>query len=35
VIREPNFPEAEKTILLGELEKRVDYAMNLMNNLLI
>jgi len=35
VIREPDFPEAEKTILLGELEKRVDYAMNLMNNLLI
>lgn len=35
VIREPEFPEEEKTALLGELEKRVDYAMNLMNNLLI
>jgi signal transduction histidine kinase len=35
VIREPEFPEEEKTALLEELEKRVDYAMNLMNNLLI
>jgi signal transduction histidine kinase len=34
-IREPEFPENEKTALLEELEKRVDYAMNLMNNLLI
>lgn len=35
VIREPEFPEEEKSVLLAELEKRVDYAMNLMNNLLI
>lgn len=35
VIREPEFPEEEKSALLEELEKRVDYAMNLMNNLLI
>jgi signal transduction histidine kinase len=35
VIREPEFPEEEKSALLAELEKRVDYAMNLMNNLLI
>lgn len=35
VIREPSFPEEEKNTILEELEKRVDYAMNLMNNLLI
>jgi signal transduction histidine kinase len=35
VIREPEFPEDQKSALLEELEKRVDYAMNLMNNLLI
>jgi signal transduction histidine kinase len=35
VIREPEFPEEEKSALLEELEKRVDYSMNLMNNLLI
>ncbi len=34
-LKEPDFPEEERGFLLSELEKRVDYAMNLMNNLLI
>lgn len=34
-LQEPDFPEEERAFLLSELEKRVDYSMNLMNNLLI
>lgn len=34
-LQEPDFPEEERSFLLSELEKRVDYSMNLMNNLLI